>query len=298
MNIYVFNPQYVKTSTLNYLCKIFKVKSVYNLIQDDYVDSYISNLNCEVAYNIRKTNFYNKDAAWKQGVYKFLDTIADRDKEIYEDVVDMKNSRWHPFYNIEHCGVINVMVFHNKHEPNFNEYLYELEIEEDFVAYARNILTKYNYKIADSIGRILVGLNINCFLLPIKGGSYRYTPLFNRYDERYYKWIRFLRKSTDGREFDPTLQFIVRSYRRDFLNDSKEKINFRDFFYELLTEEGIKARKQFQNSYEGHLEYMAQIEADEAEAQIEVEEWNYQLKCMRDEFNSEMNDHEAWPNID
>lgn len=302
MNIYVFNPQYVKISTLNYLCKIFKVKSVYNLIQDDYVDEYISNLNCEVAYNIRKTNFYNKDAAWKQGVYNFVDTVfSKKNSDFYYDAVDVQNSTWNPFYNIKHCGVINVMVFHNKHTPSFYDRLFELNIEEDFVAYSRNIINK-NWDLHReeySIENILVGLNINCFLAPIKGGSYRYKPFVNRYDKTYYIWHRFLmRNKVTDKEFDPTLKFILNSYRRDFLNNSKETIYYRDFVNEMLTEEGIRKRKEFQDEYENYLEEEARRAEEEARLEAEAEDWDFQLKSMIDEFNSEMNDHEAWPNID
>ena len=298
MNIYMFNPQYVKTSTLNYLCKIFKVKSVYNLIQDDYVDEYISNLNCKVVYNIRNTNFYNKDAAWKQGVYNFVDTVfSKKNSDFYYDAVDIQNSKANPFYNIKHCGVINVMVLHNKHMPDTYEYLYELKIEEDFIAYARNIIMKNWGLHSDdySIGNILVGLNINCFISPIKGSSYYYRPFVNRYDNTYYKWCSLLlRSKRSGKEFDPTAKFILDSYRKDFLNNSKEPIKVKY----LLTEDGKKARLNFHYNYKLDLEYRAQIEGERAEAEAEVSDWKYELKSMRDEFNSEMNDHEAWSNID
>lgn len=294
MNIYIFNPQYVKIDCLNYLFRVLKVKTVYNFISDEYIEPYVLNSDCDVVFDIRKYNQLEETEAWENGVYHFINQISVPiyspdgklvSREIKDEVVDRANSNWNAVHNINNCGVINAMVLHNKYYIPF-DINGVAGIQMDFVALANNIIKKYT-NIGDEIKDILVGVLIPKFVCPKYGVTYRYIPKTG-----INKWVKTI--NTNRRPFNQIGGFVLRSFR----NDIQNQITVDDFRGAVLTTDGYLQHNNEVTNYE-------RWEEEEA-ARIEYEEWarvqqedhdRYVEECNR-EFNSMMDDFDAWGNID
>lgn len=294
MNIYIFNPQYVKIDCLNYLFRVLKVKTVYNFISDEYIEPYVLNSDCDVVFDIRKYNQSEETEAWENGVYHFINQISVPiyspdgklvSREIKDEVVDRANSNWNAVHNINNCGVINAMVLHNKYYIPF-DINGVAGVQMDFVALTNNIIKKYT-NIGDEIKEILVGVLIPEFVCPKYGATYRYIPKTG-----INKWVRTI--NTNRRPFNLIGGFVLRAYRKEILDGATAD----DFIKAVLTTDGYLRHNNDVINYE-------RWEEEEA-ARLEYEEWarvqqedhdRFVEECNR-EFNSMMDDFDAWGNID
>lgn len=294
MNIYVFNPQYVKIDCLNYLYRVLKVKTVYNLVSDEYIEPYVLNSDCDVVFDIRRYNQSEETEAWKNGVYHLINQISVpiynpdgvlASRELKDDVVDRANSNWNAVHNINNCGVINVMVLHNKYYIPF-DINGVAGIQMDFVALTNNIMKKYT-NIGDEIKDILVGVLIPEFVCPGYGVTYIYIPKTG-----INRWVKTI--NTNRRPFNHIGGFVFRTFR----NDIQNQITVDDFRKTVLTNDGYLQHNNRVTNYERS--------AEEEAARFEYEEWarvqqedhdRFVEECNR-EFNSMMDDFDAWGNID
>lgn len=296
MNIYIFNPQYVKIDCLNYLYRVLKVKTVYNLVSDEYIEPYVLNSDCDVVFDIRKYNQSEETEAWKNGVYHLVNYISSPiynsdgilvSRELKNDIIDREKSDWHSIRNINNCGMINVMVLYNKYQIPFSTNNNMVSISMDFVALTINIIKKYT-NVADEIKKLLVGVLIPEFICPQYGLSFQYDPLAVKNN-----WRRLI-QTNNGRPLNFMGSYIIRAYRNDFHHGATAD----DFRKAVLTTDGyLKHNNQVSNHERWEEEERARIEYEEW-ARVQQEDHDrYVEECNR-EFNSMMDDFDAWGNID
>ena len=294
MNIYIFNPQYVKIDCLNYLYRVLKVRTVYNLISDEYIEPYLLNSDCDVVFDIRKYNQPEETESWKNGVYQFINQISVPiyspdgklvSRELKDDVVDRANSNWNVAHNINNCGIINVMVLHNKYDIPF-DINGVAGVQMDFVALTNNIIKKYT-NIGDEIKEFLVGVLIPEFVCPKYGVTYRYIPKMG-----FNKWVRTI--NTNRRPFNLIGGFVLRAYRKEILDGATAD----DFIKAALTNDGYLQHNNEVTSYERwEKEKAARLEYEEW-ARVQQEDHDIFVEECNREFNSMMDDFDAWGNID
>lgn len=306
MNIFVFNPEWVKVDALEYLFKILKIDIVYNLIELDFITPFISDTNCNLEFDIRRLNRID-DESWKQGVYSFINRISTpiysterqlMGRRLKEELIDSEHSNVNPFYNLKNSSGKNVMVLHNKYKMPFSEYLQKLIMYKDFVAYARNLIMKYT-DIGHNISNSIVSVCINPFILPQAGTHFKYVPIVNSYKEiSHYEWRPFLMTSkTTGRRFCPIASHIIRSFREDY-GDGEQSITIEEIRNELLSEKGILRHQQFVANYDEFIEEDKEELQEEARMEERAERDREFIEDCNRQFNSMMNDFDAWGNID
>ena len=295
MNIYVINPKHLKIETFHSLCEILKVSYIYNLIKDDYIDSYISGSECNIDFNIRKLKAIN-DNSWKKGVYAFLDRISfpifDNGlligRELKEDLIDMEHSNRNAVYNIINSNAINVLVLQDANSQSGDQ--------GDFVDYAQKIILKYT-NIGKQIRDAIVGVEIDSMLFPKYFHSYRYTPILTSQGKMHHsEWREYsITSKKTGRDIYPMESHLQRSFKQ--LLSSQEGFNGR-LLDKLLTEDGYNVLKKRIKRYLDDLreedEYWEKKWRDEEEAADA--EWRFQ--DTMNEFRSMMDDCDAWGNID
>ena len=304
MNIYVINPRYLKTDTFHSLCEMLKVSYIYNLIEDEYIDSYLSGSECKIDFNIRKLKKINENS-WKQGVYAFLDRVSIPifenqslvGRELKTEMIDLEHSNCNPVRNILYSNAVNVLVLQDHIVVTHDSDRIIMYISEnDFVDYAQKIILKYT-NIGKNIRNAIVGVCIDEFLFPKYRRAFLYVPVFYKSGKIHHsEWLmNNLRNKQTKKVMHPMDGFIFNSFKKKLYSDREYD---RKMLKELLSEEGYKALTKWIRNYRDDLreeqEYWERKWQDEQDAADA--EWRY--RDTMNEFRSMMDDCDAWGNID
>ena len=266
MNIYVFNPIWVTTSTFNSLCDILKVTYIYNLIKEDYIDLYLSESTCEIDFNIRSLKSITENS-YKAGVHVFINRISDPvfmdmdnsliSIKLKNEIIDIDNCRSNPIYNIIHSTGKHVLVLQNNMVYEPNGWLETMHMSGfDFVNYAQKIILKYSNK-EIQMSNAITGICINEYLFPYHREDYFFSTARS-------KWLTFrIRSKISGDLIDsPMKKFLSKEFKKLLYPNGDYD---RKMLKKILTEEGFRDYQYFIKGCDEYFQMLINKEAKERE---------------------------------